>query len=565
MGNTKKKVIKTPAVNNEINEKKNITIVDALDTILNAACHSGMEESKLEDVSEEFDYLTSRLSVTRIQALIISMLIDYDNSMYTKNMAGFLGISNIKFLRHINELEELVERNIVRKTKERGQTSPVYEIRLEAQQKYMSNEVYEKPKHEKLSTQEFLEYINDMLNKCSDETISRQDLQKEIKDSTMSNNHLDICKSVEKLHVFQQIFFYFCAVKYVYECDLSISPMEISEFTNPLFSRKLASLLGDGKDDLITNKLVQNSGRNGFTDKDCYTISDNIQIIFKNELGLEPMKKNDDGSRGLKRHDKIVAKPLFYNSAEELSIKDLTNILSVDKFDSIQQRLERHGMRKGFACLFYGSPGTGKTESVMQIARTTGRDIMEVNVTEIKSKWVGDSEKNIRQIFDRYRRYCSECEVMPILLFNEADAIISRRSPNVERSVDKMENAIQNIILEEMEKLDGILIATTNLTSNMDPAFERRFLYKIEFNKPTLDIKVKIWQSMLNELSFDDAHDLAYEYDFSGGQIENIARKDIINNILYDKHTSVEQLRRYCDDEIIKSDNRRTRKHIGFC
>lgn len=84
-------------------------------------------------------------------------------------------------------------------------------------------------------------------------------------------------------------------------------------------------------------------------------------------------------------------------------------------------------MRKGFACLFYGSPGTGKTETAYQIARKTGRDIMIVNVSEIKSCWVGESEKNIKALFDRYREYVRSYEVAPILLFNEADAIIGIR------------------------------------------------------------------------------------------------------------------------------------------
>ncbi len=99
-------------------------------------------------------------------------------------------------------------------------------------------------------------------------------------------------------------------------------------------------------------------------------------------------------------------------------------------------------MRKGFACLFYGAPGTGKTESVLQIARQTGRDIMQVDIAGMRDKYVGESEKNIKAVFQNYRELCKKSEVMPILFFNEADALINKRTERIEHSVDKMDNAM---------------------------------------------------------------------------------------------------------------------------
>ena len=113
-----------------------------------------------------------------------------------------------------------------------------------------------------------------------------------------------------------------------------------------------------------------------------------------------------------------------------------------------------------------------------------------------------------------------------------------------------------------MESLEGILIATTNLTQNMDKAFERRFLYKIEFAKPSLSAKSLIWQSMIPELSQEDATSLAQKYDFSGGQIENIARKQIVDNIITGKTFSLDSLDRHCGSELI--DKEVPRRAIGF-
>ena len=128
-----------------------------------------------------------------------------------------------------------------------------------------------------------------------------------------------------------------------------------------------------------------------------------------------------------------------------------------------------------------------------------------------------------------------------------------------------MDNAMQNIILQELEELDGILIATTNLTCNLDSAFERRFLFKVEFKKPDTEVKSKLWGSMLRDkITSDDARDLAGRYDFSGGQIENIARKCTIDSILSGKNPSVEEIEALCKVELI-GDNNSGRRPIGFC
>lgn len=122
---------------------------------------------------------------------------------------------------------------------------------------------------------------------------------------------------------------------------------------------------------------------------------------------------------------------------------------------------------------------------------------------------------------------------------------------------------MQNIILQEMEHLSGIMIATTNLTGSLDSAFERRFLYKIEFEKPTPNESRHIWQSMLPELSDDDALSLAKSYAFSGGQIENIARKHLIDSVLNEDETlNIAAIHEACKSESLGKRNNKQR--IGF-
>ena len=151
--------------------------------------------------------------------------------------------------------------------------------------------------------------------------------------------------------------------------------------------------------------------------------------------------------------------------------------------------------------------------------------------------------------------------MLPILLFNEADAILGKRMEGAVKSVDRMENSVQNILLQEMETFEGIMIATTNLLGNLDPAFERRFLFKIRFDKPDLEPRRQIWKSQFPSLTDEEATFLAKEFSFSGGQIENVVRKYTIDSVLSGAEGGYEQLARFCREESV---GKEYRSRIGF-
>ena len=305
--------------------------------------------------------------------------------------------------------------------------------------------------------------------------------------------------------------------------------------------------------------VITYASRDGMLVKDHFKIADSVkEEIFEDCGGLHegaPMT-------GLLKHDSLEEKPLFYDRPVKEGLNTLNDLLSEKRYAEVRKALEAKGMRTGFTCLFYGSPGTGKTESVYQLAKKTGRDIIMADVSKLKSMWVGESEKNLKGLFTNYRKQVESSSVTPILLFNEADAIFGIRKSGAEGAVDKMENSLQNIILQEMEDLKGILIATTNLTENLDKAFERRFLYKVKFSNPSVDVKCQIWKAMMPELTEVDAHFLAEKFDFSGGQIENIVRKKTIQSILSGAEPAIEELLRYCCEE--ERGAGQERRRIGF-
>ena len=257
-------------------------------------------------------------------------------------------------------------------------------------------------------------------------------------------------------------------------------------------------------------------------------------LLSEMDICVKKKSKKKELPKDFVDHKSVVAKQMFYTRDNQAQVDRLSQLLEEKKFRDVCRRMKERGMRTGFTCLFYGAPGTGKTETVMQLARQMKRNVMVVDFSQIRSKWVGDSEKNIKGVFTRYREMCTQMRRKPILLFNEADAVINTRQEQATRSVDKMENTMQNIILQEMEQFDGIMIATTNLAQNMDPAFERRFLYKILFERPDASVRANLWQEMIPELDTEECQALGEQFDFSGGQIENVARKYAINSILND-------------------------------
>lgn len=293
--------------------------------------------------------------------------------------------------------------------------------------------------------------------------------------------------------------------------------------------------------------------------KDHFKIDDPVKEEIWADLGGLP---EQTPMAGTLKHEDLAEKKLFYDDALGREVGTLSSLLSEERYGHIRTALKEKGMRSGFTCLFYGSPGTGKTETVYQLARQTGRDIIMADVTKLKSMWVGESEKNLKSLFSKYRRLVRDSKVTPILLFNEADAVFGVRKSGAEDAVDKMENSLQNIILQEMEDLQGILIATTNLSENFDKAFERRFLYKVHFDKPSAAVKSQIWKEMIPELSDTDANYLASKFELSGGQIENIVRKKTIQSILSGAEPEIEELLRYCCEE--ERGSGQERRRIGF-
>ena len=542
-------------------KNKEMTLLQAIERVVELAEDSKMSKEFMKKAKAEIQLLAKSYGITERQAVLFCVCmekgprrVDYDD------LASFLNLNKISVLSYASDIDALVRRRLLkfRDVKDEDDFDiPTVVIRC-----LKHNEVYELPKRTGLDCAELFELLNQWFEDLDDDAISLRELQEELQKLFDDNKQVGFVHKLREYYLSENeealvAFFCHCLVNKD-DDDIRFGQLEDLFDTKAEFNKAKARLrIGEHK--LMTKKIIEHRCEDGIADTTRYKLTESAKRTLLAEMKIDASTEKLSDVIDPRT---LTQKQLFFPKDIQRQVDELGSFLQPENLQKIQERMKEKGFRNGFACLFYGGPGTGKTETVYQLARQTGRSIMVVDVPRIKSKWVGEGEKNIKALFDRYREQVKRAKVTPILLFNEADAIIGIRKNGASSAVDKMENSIQNIILQEMETLDGIMIATTNLQQNLDKAFERRFLYKIKFDKPTVEARAHIWHSMISELSEMDVHTLASKYDFSGGQIENIARHYAIDAILHGKSEDVlPMLIQHCDNE--RLDEKNSRK-IGF-
>ena len=543
-------------------KQEKLTLASAFERIYEDSCASNLSPEFYDTCNEALNYVHKKLNVTHFQSIMLAILANSVEAISLNDMARYTKCSPIRFRIHKEELDDLHFRHFVQWHMTRY--SIEYRIRDEFMKAVIDNIPYTPKKYEDYTAYDVYTKISKWIEMLKRDEELYNVIVKNVRKLLESTKHLTFSKDLltSELNDLAVMVILITVKDLVENNSEYISSSEILRILPEDSGIKSFIFVLNANTCVLTKKgWMENYTVNGMVEPDKFCLTDKIIDTSLVELKEYIDTKEENINKLLLIPDAITEKRMFYNERETEEIERLTKLLSVDRFKDVQLRLKEANMRTGFTCLFYGSPGTGKTETVLQLSRKTGRPIFQVNISEMKSKWVGESEKKIQGLFCKYEAMVKKYDICPILLFNEADAIINKRSSNTNAATDKMENACQNIILQAMENLSGIMIATTNLTSNMDSAFERRFLYKICFDKPTVDTRKQIWNIMLPFLSCEEAENLAESYDFNGGQIENIARKHIVDSILYGHHQDISSVRSYCDNEIIR--NSRTNK-IGF-
>lgn len=543
---------------------KKMDLLTAVEQIVEKARGTGLSSEFYRKAGRYIKYLSDKMELTKEQSVMLALFIDNsdDSRISISDFGKYLDCRTARIIRYMADIDILEKRELIRCSHDNRHIT--YRVPIEVINAFKNNEKYVPKDCSGLSCHELFGEIEDIFSLRNEDELTYEATVEKIKHLFNCNSQLLYVQKVKSYNMSEgdEMLMILFSHLFVNNHDDNIRFHDIDFlFENRRDNSYLKQQLNEGSHILLCEKIIEYNNCDGFEDRESFRMTTDAKRELLGELNLSSLNQNKRCGDMIKSEG-IVPKKLFYGEKINSQIAELGKLLDDAQYHQIRRRMKDTGFRCGFTCLFYGDPGTGKTETVLQLARQTGRDILQVNISQIKSMWVGESEKNIKEVFDNYKAKVKECPITPILLFNEADAVIGKRQEGAERAVDKMENSIQNIILQEMETLDGILIATTNLAQNMDKAFERRFLYKIKFEKPTLEARMSIWHEMIPILKEEDARILATKYDFSGGQIENIARHYTIGNILHGKSDNdIDIITSYCDNE--RLDTKECRK-IGF-
>lgn len=550
----------------EMKEKKiRWNISKAMSSVYQSLNGSKLKIKKTKIYSAAMENLKALYNISQIQVWILCLVceryFEREDSSSLQNISGKLGVPVMSIIRWKKEIEFLVEHGFLEHC---GRNDAVQPLNDFSESIYNNTEYIPQAKKE-VDDIEFISYMADRYESRRGEDMSARSIQRELRLYEKAHSHLEVVKRVsDELEDPNYRFFVYDVANDVLKGVVSNLNATISDLYDGGERYSVATKMMEEKHELFQKGLIE-FAKKGNLSEATITLSDKGRKLVLGEKAF--LFEDSINDKNLIKTDNIKEKKLFYSPENQKEIDRLKAALQEEKLKGIQQRLKDDGLPVGVAVLLYGAPGTGKTESVMQIAKETGRSIVHVDISEAKSAWFGESEKRIKKIFTSYKNACEiaekKGELMPILLFNEADALISKRKSDTSGNCAQTENAIQNIILEELESLKGIFIATTNLASNMDSAFERRFLFKIKFENPSTEAKTSIWMNKLSWLDKESATEFAKEYDFSGGQIDNIVRKIAMNEVITGERPAITDIHDMCKCE--KIDNPDGARRMGFC
>ena len=569
-----------------------MTILDAMKTIINKAevriersnryydeSFYRYSDSFVKENAKESGFLASQLGVTPRQAVLFTIIVEVSKgeSVDAKELSQNLQANFVELLGYDGDIKALEKARLIHRGRMGGLLVPD-----EVQKCLRANKPYRRPSSEGLGTLEILMRMATIFHSLEERDDNVERALSEIDEMILANPATSIARTMNEYGILchdakpdvgdvegdydnafknaERMVFYILCFFYQEKEEDNVTWWMTRAYLDPSWLPHLQTRFNGDSLDLQKSGVITYAGDSSLADKDRFKLTDEAKEgIFQDCGGLQASGKM---LLGVIAPESIPPRELFFDRAVEQQVDRLQKLLAEDRYREVEGMLRSKGLRPGFTCLFYGAPGTGKTETVYQIARKTGRGIIMADVSKLKSMWVGESEKNLKRLFAKYTTCVRRSGKAPILCFNEADAIFGIRKSGAEDAVDKMENSLQNIILQEMENLRGILIATTNLTENLDKAFERRFLYKVHFENPSVEAKTKIWSSLIPELAEGEPERLAGKYAFSGGQIENISRKRIVQSVLTGHDPTIEEIEQMCREEQIGNSGEKRR--IGF-
>ena len=428
-----------------------LDLLTAVENIDNLAAKSELNDEFFDKVAPFADYISEMMGINSEQSVMLALLISHsdDNCVSMKELSNSLDCSTARLLRYTNYIDDLEKLGFIVQTRPRYRGARnYYRIQQEIINAFKRNEKYVPRNLSGLTCYELFDEFDLIFQMRSDDELTYDSIVERIEHLLDCNKNLQFVSKLRgyELNPEDEILLILFASLLVIKNNEKVICRDFAFLYERRECNNIKSTLQRGSHLLLNRKLIEYTNNDGFVNNEIYCLTRQTKDELLSEMNIG--RRNARDRKDVIRTEDIAAKNLFFSDKVNRKVDELASLLENSQYKQIRKRLEDEKFRCGFACLFYGAPGTGKTETVLQLARRTGRDIMQVNMAKIKSMWVGESEKNLKRVFDDYREKVKECDVAPILLFNEADAIIGKRSENSERSVDKMYHTMQNILLQ---------------------------------------------------------------------------------------------------------------------
>jgi len=543
-----------------------MNLADHIERIAKEAEESHLDASKMKTLSPHLKKLADVLKCSREQAFMFA-LIFYQSlergSVDFGDLARHIDIPVMRLLKYKADIDQLVKNRLVRQ-ENRNTFSQKPNLSFYIPRNVIDGTLKNRLtlRSDKISDNfDFVIRVAEMMQLTREDSGSFETLKEDFQDLCHENSHLYIAQKLIGSNIPEnEILMLVFAVYKLMNGEEDVSLSEACEFleSNKSFQLSVRRTFLNGNNAVIKRGFIEMKNGMFRNDSELNVTDSGLQFLMGEE-SEKFMIRSERNKRELTT-ERIPPVSLFYNDEESRQLKTLEGLLDAAKFSEMSKRMRDMKIKAGFTVLLYGNPGTGKTESVYQLARLTGRSIIPIEISQTKSMWFGESEKLIRDVFQSYKKLNESSKTSPILLFNEADGIFGKRTTHMDSAVSQTLNAMQNIILQEMEDFEGIMMATTNLTDNLDKAFDRRFLYKIKFENPTFDTRIEIMRDKFPFLKLEAVRQLCEHFSLTGGQMANIAKKCSIHELLNGQLPELDEISAFCRDEQGLSEKRK----LGF-
>ena len=366
---------------------KEPTLLEAMEHVAELSCNSQMSNDFYVKALADIKFVSESYGITLRQAVLFCICMEQGPHHVDYNdIARHLNVSKMRALSYASDIDALVRRRLLRFRDVKDEDD--FDVPTVVIRKLKHNEVCQLPKRTDLDCAGVFEFLGEWFKDLSDDAIGSKELAEEIQQLFKENTQVDFVKQMLGLQLCGNdllLLSLFCHFL-VNENDDEVNFCQTENcFARKQLFTKAKIDLRNGSHELMQKNLIEHCCSNGIVDVDHYKMTESAK---RNLLVEMIIATTDEKVVGLLEPNKLTEKKMFYSDAVGKQVNELACFFQPERFKEIQERMKQRGFRNGFACLFYGSPGTGKTETLYQLAYQTGRAIMVVEVLLIPISFI---------------------------------------------------------------------------------------------------------------------------------------------------------------------------------